>query len=54
MVFVVKQSHVPSPERRLHRKVEKATIWMSLKTNVVDNLLVGGTGLVLQEEVIFE
>jgi hypothetical protein len=37
MVFAIKQSLVPSPERRFHRKVEEATKRMSL--DVTDRVI---------------
>jgi hypothetical protein len=49
MVFAIKQSLVPSPERRFHRKVEEATKRMSLESNAFDNILVIGAWLVFQE-----
>jgi hypothetical protein len=46
MVFVVKPSLVPSPERRLHWKIKEATQRVSLETNASNNLSVSSTWLV--------
>jgi hypothetical protein len=54
MVFTIKISLVPFSERRLHRKVDKAIVGASLKTNIADYFSVGDAGLVFQEEVVFE
>jgi hypothetical protein len=54
MFFAIKTCHVPSLERTLHWKVDKATVRMSLKSNTTDNLSVGSSGLVLKEEIVFE
>jgi hypothetical protein len=46
MVFSIKPSHVPSPERNFHRKVKEATKTVSLESNAFDNLLVTGVWLI--------
>jgi hypothetical protein len=53
-IHIVKPSPVPSLERRLHQKFDIATVRPSLKTNNANNLLVGGAGMVFQDEVVFQ
>jgi hypothetical protein len=54
MVFAIKPSHVPSPERNLHRKVKETTQRVSLETNTSNNFLVRCAWLIFQKEVIFK
>jgi hypothetical protein len=54
MVFAVKPCPMPSPKRRLHWKIEKATERMSLKPNGSDNLSATSAWLIIQKEVVFK
>jgi hypothetical protein len=54
MVLEVKPCPVASPKRGFHGKIEEASSGVCLKTNTPIDLLVGGTRLILQEEIIFE
>jgi hypothetical protein len=54
MVSVVKPGHVPSPERRFHRKIKEVAKGSCLESNTPDNLSVVSAWLIFQKEVIFE
>jgi hypothetical protein len=54
VVLTIEPCSVPSPESSFQRKVEEACVRAGLKTYSPNNLLVSGTRLVFQEEVVFE
>jgi hypothetical protein len=54
MVLIIEPCSMPSLERSFQRKVEEASTREGLKTYSPINLLVSGTRLVFQEEVVFE
>jgi hypothetical protein len=54
MVLAIEPYPVPSPKGGFQGKIEEASARTSLKTYAPNDLLVGGTQLILQEEIIFE
>jgi hypothetical protein len=54
MVLAIEPCSVPSTERSFQRKVEESSVRADLKTYSPNNLLVSGTRLGFQEEVVFE
>jgi hypothetical protein len=54
MVLSIEPCPVPSPKRGFQRKIEEASMRASLKTYAPNDLLVGGTRLILQEEISFK
>jgi hypothetical protein len=53
MVLAIEPGPMLSSKRRFQGKVEEASTWASLKTDSPNNFAVGGTWLVLQEEIVF-
>jgi hypothetical protein len=47
VVLTIEPCPMPSPKRGFQRKVEEASVRASLKTYTSDDLLVGGTRLIL-------
>jgi hypothetical protein len=54
MVLAIEPCHMPSLKRGFHEKIKEASTRVSLKTYAPNDLSVGGTRLILQEEIIFE
>jgi hypothetical protein len=54
MVFAIEPCLVPSSGRGFQGKIIEASARVSLKIYALNDLLVGGTQLILQEEIIFE
>jgi hypothetical protein len=49
MILAIEPCHVPSPKRSFQGKVKEASTRVGLETYAHNNLLVGGTQMVLQE-----
>jgi hypothetical protein len=54
MVLAIEPCPVPSPKRGFQGKIEEASIRESLKAYAPNDLSIGSTRLILQEEIIFE
>jgi hypothetical protein len=54
MILIIEPYPMTSPQRDFQGKIEEASVRASLKTYAPNDLLVGGTRLILQEEIIFE
>jgi hypothetical protein len=54
MVLIVEPCFVPSPKRGFHGKFKKTATRVGLKYHTPNNLLVSGTQLLFQEEIILE
>jgi hypothetical protein len=54
VVLTVKPSLMPSPKRSFQQKVEEHGTRAGLETHTPDNLVVSGTQLVFQENVVLE
>jgi hypothetical protein len=53
MFLAIEPCPVPSSKRSFQGKIEEASTRAGLETYAPNNLLVGGTQLVLEEEVVF-
>jgi hypothetical protein len=53
LVLTIEPGPMISLKRSFHREFKKAASRVSLETHIPDNLLVSGTRLIFQEEVIF-
>jgi hypothetical protein len=54
MILTIEPCPVPSMKRCFQGKFKKAGMWPSLETNTPDNLSVGGTQLIFQEELVLK
>jgi hypothetical protein len=54
VVFTMEPLAIPALQIGLERKGEEILIGVSLYTNSANYLAVGGTRLILQEEIVFE
>jgi hypothetical protein len=54
MVLAIEPCPMPSPKRGFQGKIEEASVRASLKTYAHNDLSVGGTRLILQEEILLE
>jgi DNA-binding transcriptional regulator PaaX len=54
MTLAIEPCPVPSPKRTFEGKIEEAITGAGLEIYAPNNLSVGGTWLVLQEDIVFE
>jgi hypothetical protein len=54
MVFILKPGLVSSLEQSLHWHIQEVTVRARFEAYAADNLSFIGTGLILQQEMVFE